>query len=136
MKTTVVNIKHGDRYDEYIGRGSQWGNPFKIGKDGNRKQVIEMYEKWIVDQDYLMEDIPELKGKILGCHCKPNPCHGDVLVRLANGVEEDNEEKPDVWKFEGDWYIKTEEGTSICTNTEESAKMLLRLLKKGVNDEI
>jgi hypothetical protein len=133
MKTTVINIKDGGvKYDEYIGRGSQWGNPFKIGKDGNREQVIEMYEKWIVDQDYLMEDIPELKGKILGCHCKPDPCHGDVLVRLADGIEEEMNETPDVWNENGDWYIKTEEGVSICTNTEESAKMLLRLLKKEI----
>lgn len=126
--TTVVNIKNVDRYDEYIGRGSQWGNPFRIGKDGTREQVIVMYEKWIKDQSYLMDDIPSLKGKVLGCHCKPLPCHGDILVRLTEGTEV--KEEPEVWEFEGDWYIKTERGLSICTNTEESAKMLLRLLKK------
>jgi len=129
VKTTVVNIKDGGKYDEFIGRGSQWGNPFKIGQDGNRQQVIEMYEKWIIEQNYLMEDIPELKGKILGCYCKPELCHGDVLVKLADGIEKE-EVKPDVWEENGDWYIRAEDGLSICTNTEDSAKMLLRLLKK------
>ena len=129
-KTRVVNIKDGERYDEYIGRGSQWGNPFKIGKDGSREQVIEMYEKWIVDQSWLMDDIPSLKGKVLGCHCKPLPCHGDVLVKLADGIEEEPE--PEVWEFEGDWYIKHND-SSICLNTEETAKMLLRLLKGEIN---
>ena len=73
-----------DRFDLYIGRPSKWGNPFIIGKDGTRKEVIDKYRVWILGQPDLMESLPELKGKILGCWCKPNSCHGDVLADLAN----------------------------------------------------
>lgn len=73
-----------ESYDVYIGRPSKWGNPFVIGKHGNRKEVIQMYEEWIKNQPDLMNSLHELKGKTLGCWCKPYACHGDVLVRLAN----------------------------------------------------
>jgi hypothetical protein len=73
-------------YDVYIGRPSKWGNPFEIGKDGTRKVVIEKYQNWIINQPDLMKDLPELRGKILGCWCKPQACHGDVLVKLANNA--------------------------------------------------
>jgi len=26
----------------------------------------------------------ELRGKILGCHCKPKACHGDILAEIAD----------------------------------------------------
>ena len=78
----VINGKK-DRYDVYIGRGSKWGNPFRIGRDGTRKEVIQMYEKWLRRNKKLMNDIGELEDKILGCFCKPLPCHGDVLVKLV-----------------------------------------------------
>lgn len=42
MKTTVVN-RHKASYDVYVGRGTKWGNPFEIGKDGTRLEVIEKY---------------------------------------------------------------------------------------------
>lgn len=73
-------------YDIYIGRPSKWGNPFEIGKDGTRKEVIEKYEKWLRSNQKLMNDLHELRGKVLGCWCKPHACHGDVLVRLANST--------------------------------------------------
>ena len=78
----VVNIKSGDPYDIYIGRGSKWGNPFYIGKDGTREEVIEKYKNWIPFQHHLIRDLHELKDNTLGCYCKPKPCHGDVLVEL------------------------------------------------------
>lgn len=81
----VVHCKKS-KYDVYIGRPSKWGNPFEIGKDGTRKEVIEKYEKWIQTQPELLADLHELKGKILGCWCSPSACHGDVLVRLANST--------------------------------------------------
>jgi len=71
----------------YIGRPSKWGNPFVIGKDGTRSEVIRMYEAWIRSQPNLVEDAKrELKGKDLVCFCGPKPCHGDVLMRIANEV--------------------------------------------------
>ena len=79
----VVHCKR-EKYDVYIGRPSPWGNPFVIGRDGTREQVIQKYEQWLLTQPALLAALPELKGKVLGCWCSPKPCHGDVLVRLAN----------------------------------------------------
>ena len=81
--TKVVHCKK-EPYDIYIGRGSKWGNPFKIGKDGNRQEVIDKYEEYIRNKPELLTDLQELKGKTLGCWCKPKDCHGDVLAKLIN----------------------------------------------------
>lgn len=74
----VVN-KNEDPFDVYIGRGSKWGNPFKIGVDGSRQDVIEKYRKRLRSNAALKKCLPELEGKRLGCFCKPLDCHGDVL---------------------------------------------------------
>lgn len=79
--TTVVNLKT-ETYDVFIGRGSVWGNPFVLGKDGDRDQVIVKYEVLIRRRPDLLARLPELVGKRLGCYCKPLACHGDVLIRL------------------------------------------------------
>jgi hypothetical protein len=79
----VVHCKE-EPYDVYIGRPSIWGNPFIIGEDGTRSQVIAKYRAWILEQPYLIAKLPELTGKTLGCWCKPNACHGDVLVELSS----------------------------------------------------
>ena len=68
----------------YIGRPSKWGNPFVVARDGTRAEVISAYEVWLTSQPDLMADLPELRGRDLVCHCAPLPCHGDVLLRLAN----------------------------------------------------
>jgi len=73
-----------DKYDVYIGRPSKWGNPFIYGKDGDRKEVVEKYEKWIRTRRSLMASLPQLKGKVLGCWCAPQLCHGDVLIKLVD----------------------------------------------------
>ncbi|MDD2460139.1 MAG: DUF4326 domain-containing protein [Kiritimatiellia bacterium] len=85
MSTKVVHCKR-ERCDIYIGRPSEWGNPFEIGKDGTRQQVIDKYRAWIRTQPALMAKIPALKGKTLGCWCHPKPCHGDVLAELADNL--------------------------------------------------
>jgi len=77
----VVHCKR-DKYDVYIGRGSPWGNPFKIGVDGNRDEVIAMYEIYILQNPQLLSRLSELKGKILGCYCAPQRCHGNILEKL------------------------------------------------------
>lgn len=82
MKKFLVNIKYDKKYDVYIGRGSKWGNPFIIGKDGTRSDVIKKYNKWIQNQPHLMNSLHELDNKILGCYCKPKACHGDILLKL------------------------------------------------------
>ncbi len=80
VMTRVVH-RYREAYDIYIGRGSKWGNPFVIGRDGNRIEVINKYREWIIKQE-VMKDLGELEGKVLGCYCAPLKCHGDVLVEL------------------------------------------------------
>jgi len=80
-KTKVVHCKK-DEYDVYIGRGSMWGNPFIIGLDGTRLEVIRKYEKRIRQLPYLLKKLYLLKNKVLGCWCAPKACHGDVLIKL------------------------------------------------------
>jgi hypothetical protein len=68
----------------YIGRPSMWGNPFVIGRDGTRAEVIAKYENWLAQQPRLTAQLDRLRGRDLVCWCAPRPCHGDVLLRLAN----------------------------------------------------
>ena len=68
----------------YIGRPSKWGNPFVIGRDGSRADVIAKYRAWIVAQPALLNALDELRGRDLICWCAPLACHGDVLIELAN----------------------------------------------------
>ena len=83
----VVHCKK-EPYTVYIGRPSIFGNPFSIGKDGTREDVIEKYTNWIENlassqESMLLEAIYNLKeGDILGCWCKPNACHGDVIIEI------------------------------------------------------
>lgn len=79
----VVHCKK-EEYDVYIGRPSVWGNPFEIGKDGTREEVIQKYEEYLRGNRSLRALLPSLKGKVLGCWCAPKACHGDVLVKWAN----------------------------------------------------
>jgi hypothetical protein len=79
----VVHCKKAP-FDVYVGRPSKWGNPFIIGKDGNREEVIKKYRDWLMKQPSLLNQLGELKGKVLACWCAPQTCHADVLVELAN----------------------------------------------------
>ena len=71
----------------YIGRPGPWGNPFVIGRDGSREEVIAKYRNWLKDQirfGHIAEhSIAELYGKDLVCWCSPQACHGDVLQKAA-----------------------------------------------------
>jgi hypothetical protein len=98
MKTTVVHLRKAP-FDIYIGRAfaefseSIWHNPFHLGpnRDGNRKQVLAKYREYILSHPDLLARLPELKGKTLGCWCKPLLCHGDVLVSLIEELCPDDE---------------------------------------------
>lgn len=86
----VVHCKRTP-YDVYVGRPSIWGNPFTIGADGTRDEVIARYEKWLVQQTTLIAQLPTLRGKVLACWCAPKEgfngkllCHGQILARKAN----------------------------------------------------
>jgi hypothetical protein len=90
--TTVVHVRKNP-FDVYIGRSfaefneSIWHNPFHIGKDGNRKEVIRKYREYLLSSPELLAKLPEIRGKALGCWCKPKlSCHGDVLVELADNL--------------------------------------------------
>lgn len=85
--TKVVHCKQ-QFYDVYIGRPSKWGNPFSIGPDGTRQEVIEKYRTWLLNNEELLLQIMELDGKTLGCWCKPKACHGDVLIEVLNEIKQ------------------------------------------------
>jgi hypothetical protein len=53
----------------YIGRGSKWGNGFRIGIDGDRNTVIAKHERWLADQHDLLRALDELRGRDLVCFC-------------------------------------------------------------------
>ena len=85
-KTTVVN-RRDHAYDVYIGRPSKWGNPYVIGRDGDRDTVIMLYAEHLMSSPKLLAALGELRGKTLGCYCKPLACHGDVLAAFADGEQ-------------------------------------------------
>jgi hypothetical protein len=80
----VVHCKK-EKYDVYIGRPSKWGNPFSIGIDGTRDEVMSKCEAYLMspNQRHLIDSLPELIDKTLGCWCKPKACHGDILKRMV-----------------------------------------------------
>lgn len=86
MTARVVHSRK-EPYDVYVGRPSKWGNPFVLGRDGTREEVVAKYREWLTQQrPDLAGQIGELRGKVLGCFCAPLACHGDVLLELANVV--------------------------------------------------
>jgi len=95
--TKVANKDKGEKYDIYIGRGSDWGNPYAVGfgaspgeKQNDRDEAIRKF-KYDFEKGYLKsskEDALKLKGKILGCHCKPLACHGDVIAEYLNSLDD------------------------------------------------
>jgi Domain of unknown function (DUF4326) len=91
MMCRVLN-KHRDGTPTgavYIGRGSKWGNRFRIGADGDRATVIARHAAWLRDRHDLLRALDELRGRDLVCFCAPQPCHGDLLLRLANATREE-----------------------------------------------
>ncbi len=91
MTTIVVNVRTDPSYTVYIGRAvprrrltaSKWANPFKIGPDGTREEVIAKYRAYLLKRPDLLADIGSLQGQRLGCWCAPEACHGQVLAELA-----------------------------------------------------
>ena len=109
----VVSIESGEPYDVYVGRGkrgtklekSKWHNPYVVGEDGDREECIESFRRYLLESPELTAALPEIRGKILGCHCAPEGgltkddplyCHGQVLLRFATSAEDgllDDEEE-------------------------------------------
>jgi hypothetical protein len=82
----LLNRRFDDYPDAvYIGRPSYWGNPFIMGKDGNRTEVIAKHKEWFLSNPEMVKRcIEELKGKDLCCWCDPLPCHGRIYLEVAN----------------------------------------------------
>jgi hypothetical protein len=76
----------------YIGRGSMWGNPFVMGKHGDRDSVVEQHAKYLHNQvrtgEVTLQQLAQLYKKDLVCFCAPHKCHGDTLERAANWAHE------------------------------------------------
>lgn len=111
METKVVNIKQ-EQCEVYIGRSSKdelhFGNPFShkstdlAYKVNTLEDSIQEFVNWLQDDDtdieperrkWILENIPNLKGKRLGCFCKPSVCHGDILAALTEGESLENIQK-------------------------------------------
>jgi hypothetical protein len=85
MNHPLVVNKYTDPYDVVITRATKWGNPFTIGTDGSREEVIAKFEDFLDRTPSLLAALHELRGKRLGCVCAPkHHCHGDVLAHRAN----------------------------------------------------
>jgi len=94
MKTEVVNIRT-HKYDVYIGRArcgcdGYFGNPFSVTRDGGRERAIGLYRDYFLKrlrvEPIFAARVEELRGKRLGCFCKPKSCHGDVIVEYLEST--------------------------------------------------
>lgn len=96
-KTTCVVNRHIEPYDAYIGRGSKFGNPFEIGKDGDRAEVLGKFKSHFyrkLKKERYRKIVEALKGKRLGCSCRPKEgfqgrvlCHGQIIVAYLEKVK-------------------------------------------------
>ncbi len=73
-----------------VARPSRWGNPFKVGEYGTAAECVTAYEQYLLwHRPDLLAQIPQLRGQLLACYCPlDQPCHGDVLARMANEIRE------------------------------------------------
>lgn len=90
----MIKVVHCQKqtYDILIDRTTMWGNPFHIGKDGNRSDVMNKFFLWITGRDYknfkqkerqlILDNMDELRNKVLACWCKPMACHGDIYKEI------------------------------------------------------
>lgn len=91
--TLVVNKDRGDLYDVYIGGGTIWGNPYQMGQDGDRDEVIRKFaydfdRGFLKASENLEHNLGIIRGKVIACHCKPAACHGDVLAAHLNAMDD------------------------------------------------
>jgi len=87
MKTPqVINMKSRAILNAVrIDRATSYGNPFILGRDGNREEVCELFSHYAAFRLKIQPHwLDVLQGKDLACWCAPLQCHGDILLRLAN----------------------------------------------------
>lgn len=92
----------------YVGRGSKWGNPFRVGnieefgEVPTAEEAVSLFERWwttpakfVIPWPPPLEDLLELRGKDLACWCRIDlPCHADVLLKLAERYAQFRAENP------------------------------------------
>jgi hypothetical protein len=102
----VVHFKKDD-YDVYIGRlpggeYNKWAYPKELREtfpEGTpRQEIIDAYEDYLLSNKELMNDLHELKYKVLGCWCKNKggggkSCHGDILKKYVDKLEKIDQRK-------------------------------------------
>ncbi|CAF0971321.1 unnamed protein product [Brachionus calyciflorus] len=83
LNSSTNHVYIGRNMTYYVpgAKGSKWANPFKVDKYG-RDGCLQKYEEYVLSQDDLVNSLSELKGKVLGCWCHPEKCHGDILIKL------------------------------------------------------
>jgi len=112
MPTIVTNVSNPNhpKYNVYIGRvknsSEHYGNPFIEGVHGHRESVIKQFDMWLnhnahpdvepARRRWILNNLPKLRDRKLGCHCHPEHCHGDIYVRMLD-VEA-------VWDFHKEPY--------------------------------
>lgn len=92
-KTELVNVsRHGKEGVCMIDRDTEFGNPFRLKKDGGdytREESVEAYREWfkqkIQSDPEFQKSVDDLRGETLGCWCKPKQCHGDVILDYLRG---------------------------------------------------
>lgn len=93
----VVFVKFPDGTKQrWPRRASVWANPFNL-KRHSREESLRLYRKYILEkiaQHPRTYDIESLRGKTLGCWCKPHACHGDVLCEILASRSDDDEAAP------------------------------------------
>lgn len=135
-RTRVVNIRK-EAYDAYIGRAGHgmdgyFGNPFRLEPGMARGDTLDRYRKYFyhrlgTDEEF-RKRIEELLGKTLGCFCKPNPCHGDIIKEYLDRMAE-NEEKIVIGQIH--W-----KGCAYPVRKIDTGKQVFRVSVESLRDEL
>jgi hypothetical protein len=84
--TRVVNIRH-ESCDVYCGRGSPLGNPNAGGnRETNIRRFMNSFRTRVEAEPVFRQYVLSLRGKRLGCHCKPLPCHLDGVAEWVENT--------------------------------------------------
>lgn len=130
--TRVVHCKR-EPYDVLIDRSTKWGNPYShrpgtVAKwiVPTREAALAYYRMWVLFKTDLHKQLNELENKVLGCWCKPGPCHGDVLVNLVNWRLYENR---DMKRIKGDETGAYQADFTVLVDSQEKQPFLFTGLK-------
>lgn len=126
----------GERYPK---KASIFANPYKLNKQGtNRDEVLKKYRKYVINQletgeiDY--KDFLNLRGKRLGCWCKPEPCHGDILIDLLDNYyipyDKESQLRKTIKEYKNDPWVEPLKVKMLGDGSHQAAAYL------GVNDMV